>query len=112
VRLPACHSDSVYADATADSEWNSLVTSKPKGCSTEATQQFVVEASLLARKWQDKVGNLQGVREWALELVPELGPSFEEAKEEKTQTEEKKKEKKEDKGKQQLLLEAAKEPST
>jgi hypothetical protein len=63
-------------DATTYSKWNSLVTSKPKGCSTEATQQFVAEASLLARKWQDKVGNFQGVRERALELVPELGPYF------------------------------------
>jgi hypothetical protein len=99
-------------DATTDSEWNSLVASKPKGCSTEATQQFIAEASLLARKWQDKVGNFQGVRERALELVPELGPSFEEEKEEKAQTKEKKKEEKEDKGKQQFLLEAVKEPST
>jgi hypothetical protein len=47
-----------------------------------------------------------------LELVQELGPSFEEAKEEKTQAEEQNKEEKEDKGKQQLLLEAAKELST
>jgi hypothetical protein len=72
----------------------------------------VAEASLLARKWQDKVGSFQEVRKWALELVPELGPSFEEEKEEKVQEEEKKKEEKEDKGKQQLLLEAAKESST
>jgi hypothetical protein len=86
--------------------------SNPKGCSTEATQQFVAEASLLARKWQDKVGNFQGVRERALELVPESGPSFEEAKEEKSQTKEHKEEEKDDKGKQQSLLEAAKEPSS
>jgi hypothetical protein len=42
-------------DATVDSEWNSLVASKPKGCITDVTQQFVAEASLLARKWQDKI---------------------------------------------------------
>jgi hypothetical protein len=71
--------------ATTDSEWNSLVTSNPKGWITEVTQQFVTEASLLARKWQDKVGSFQEVRKWALELVPELGPSFEEEKEEKVQ---------------------------
>jgi hypothetical protein len=41
-----------------------------------------------------------------------LGPSFEEAKEEKSQVEEKNKEEKEDKGKKQLLLEDAKELST
>jgi hypothetical protein len=87
-------------DAIADFEWNSLVASKPKGCSTEATQQFIATASLLVRKWQDKVGIFQGVRKRALELVPELGPSFEEAKEEKSQAEEQKKEKKEDNGKQ------------
>jgi hypothetical protein len=99
-------------DATTDSEWNSLVASKPKECITDVTQQFIVEASLLARKWQDKVGSFQEVKKWALELVPELGPSFEEAEKEKVQSEEDSKEEKEDKGKQQFLLEAAKEPST
>jgi hypothetical protein len=48
----------------------------------------------------------------ALELVPELGPSFEEAEKEKVQEEDERKVEKEDKGKQQALLEAAKEPST
>jgi hypothetical protein len=52
------------------------------------------------------------VKERALDLVPELGPSFEEEKEEKAQTKEQKEEEKEDKGKQQMLLESAKEPST
>jgi hypothetical protein len=89
-----------------------LVTSKPKECITYATQQFVAEASLLSRKWQDKFGIFQEVKKWALELVPELGPSFEEVEEEKVQAEEKKKEEKEDKGKQQFLLEATKESST
>jgi hypothetical protein len=65
---------------TMDYEWNSLVASKPKGCITEVTQQFFSEASVLARKWQDKVGRFQEVRKWALELLPELSPSFEEAK--------------------------------
>jgi hypothetical protein len=99
-------------DATIDSKWNSLVTSKPKGCITDETQQFIVEASLLARKWQDKVGSFQEVKKRALELVPELGPSFEEVEKEKVQSEEESKEEKEDKGKQQLLLEVMKEPST
>jgi hypothetical protein len=72
-------------DAIADSEWNSLVASKPKECITDATQQFVVEASLLSRKWQDKVDNFQEVRKRALELVPELGPSFEKEKPETTE---------------------------
>jgi hypothetical protein len=70
-------------DATEDSEWNLLITSNPKGCSKEATHQFVAKAPLLTRKWQDKVGNFQGVKEKPLELVPELGPLFEEEKEEK-----------------------------
>jgi hypothetical protein len=48
------------------------------------TQYFVFEASLLARKWHDKIGGFQEVRKQALELVPELGPSFEEAKKERT----------------------------
>jgi hypothetical protein len=39
----------------------------------------MVEASLLTKKWQDKVVNFQGVKKRALELVLELGPSFEEA---------------------------------
>ena len=45
-------------------------------------------------------------------MVPELGPSFEEAKKEKAQAEDESKAEKEDKGKQQALLEATKEPST
>jgi hypothetical protein len=52
------------------------------------------------------------VRKKALELVPELGPSFEEAKEKEEQTKEKNKEEREDKGKQQFLLEAMKDSST
>jgi hypothetical protein len=66
-------------DATPYSEWNSLVTSKPKEHIKQATQQFIAEASLLAMKWQDKVGSFQEVNKRALELAPELGPSFEEA---------------------------------
>jgi hypothetical protein len=84
IQIVYMHMHQVYA--TTDSEWNLLVASNPKRCSTEATQQFVADASLLSRKWQDKVGNFQGVRERALELVLELGPSFEEAKEEKAQS--------------------------
>jgi cysteinyl-tRNA synthetase len=99
-------------DATVDSEWNSLVASKPKGCITDATQQFIVEASLLARKWQDKIVGFQEVRKRALELVPELGPSFEEAEKERAQAEDERKVETEDKGKQQALLEATKEPRT
>jgi hypothetical protein len=39
------------------------------------------------------VGRFQEVKKWALELVPNLGPSFEEVEEEKAQlVEEKKKE--------------------
>jgi hypothetical protein len=37
-------------DEKIDYEWNSLVVSKPKECITNATQQFIFEASLLARK--------------------------------------------------------------
>jgi hypothetical protein len=60
-------------DSIADSEWNSLVASEPKECIINATQQFFVEASLLSRKWQDKVDNFQEVRKRALKLIPELG---------------------------------------
>jgi hypothetical protein len=99
-------------DATADSEWNSLVASKPKGCITDVTQQFVVEASLLARKWQDKIVGFQEVRKRALELVPELGPSFEEVEKERVQEEDERKVETEDKGKKQALPEAMEEPRT
>jgi hypothetical protein len=44
-------------------------------------------------------------------LVPELGPSFEEVKEEKAQAGDPKEEEKTDKEKQQMLLEDVKEPS-
>jgi hypothetical protein len=42
-------------DATTDSEWDSLVISKPKGFIIDVTQRFVVEASLLSRKWKDTI---------------------------------------------------------
>jgi glutaredoxin len=54
----------------------------------------------------------QEVRKRALELVPELGPSFEEVEKEKVQAEDERKVEMEDKGKQQALLEAVKEPRT
>jgi hypothetical protein len=99
-------------DSITDSKWKSLVASKLKGCIKYPTQQFVAEASLLSRKWQDKIGSFQEFKKRALELYPKLGPSFEEAEKEKAQAEDETKEEKEEKGKQQLLLEAAKEPST
>jgi hypothetical protein len=99
-------------DATRNSEWNSLVASKPKECITDTTQEFFVKASLLAKKWQDKIVSFSKVNKWALELVPELGPSFEEAKKEKAQEEEEMKQENEDKGKKQLLLQDVKEMST
>jgi uncharacterized coiled-coil DUF342 family protein len=71
-------------ETLVDAEWNSLIASKPKEFNTNATQQFVAEASLLARKWQDKIEHFQEIREKSLELVPELGPSFEGSKEETT----------------------------
>jgi len=89
-----------------------MVTSKPKGCITDATQQFMVEASLFTRKWQDKVVNFQGVNKRALELVPELGPSFKEVEKERTQVETGRKAEKEDRGKQQSSTETTKEPRT
>jgi hypothetical protein len=60
-----------------DSEWNSLVASKPKEFTTSTTQQFFVEALVLARKWQEKVEKFMEVKNKALEMVPKLGPSFE-----------------------------------
>ena len=59
---------------------------KPKEYSKETTQQFLAEASLLTQKWQDKFESFHEVKHRALELVPELGPSFEYLKEEKTKT--------------------------
>jgi hypothetical protein len=63
-----------------------LVAAKPKQYRKETTQQFLEEASLLTQKWQDKVEIFQGVKHQALDLVPELGPLFEEEKEEKEKT--------------------------
>jgi hypothetical protein len=34
-------------------------------------------ASILARKWKDKVEKYDSFRQQALQIVPELGPSFE-----------------------------------
>jgi hypothetical protein len=49
----------------------------------DVTQQFIAEASLLARKWQDKIVVFQEVKKKALELILELGPSFEEEEKER-----------------------------
>jgi single-stranded DNA-binding protein len=68
-----------------DSKWNSLIVSKPKECITNATQQFIVEASLLSRKWQDKVDNFQEFRKRSLKIVPMLGLSFEKEKSQKAE---------------------------
>ena len=87
-------------DAIVDSDCNSLVATKIKQYGKETTQQFLAKASLLTQKWKDKVKIFQGVKHRSLELVPELGPSFEEEKEEKAQTENPKKEENMDKGKQ------------
>jgi hypothetical protein len=57
-------------DATLDSEWKSLVASKPKECIIDVTQKFFVEASLLSRKWKDKVQIFQEIKKWALEVGP------------------------------------------
>jgi hypothetical protein len=73
-------------DATADFEWNSLVAAKPNEYNKETTQQFLVEASLLAWKWHEKVESFHRVKHRALEMVLELGPLFEEVKEEKVET--------------------------
>ena len=97
-------------NTTTDFEWNLLFVTKPKKYIKETTQQFHVEASLLAQKWQDKVERFQGVKHRALGMVPKLGPSFEEINEERAQTEEPKEEEKMDNGKQQMLLEDVKEP--
>jgi hypothetical protein len=51
-----------------------------------ATQQFVAEASLLARKWKDKLEQFQEIKEKALEIVRELVPLFEGAKVEESKT--------------------------
>jgi hypothetical protein len=73
-------------ETLADAEWNSLIASKLKEFNLNATQQFIAEASLLARKWQDKLEQFQEIREKSLELVLELGPSFEGSKEEERKT--------------------------
>jgi hypothetical protein len=67
-------------DAISGSKWDSLVASNPKECITDTTHQFVAKTSLLAKKWQDKVDNLQEVRKRSLKLVLDMGPSFEEEK--------------------------------
>jgi hypothetical protein len=60
----------------------SFIASNLKEFNLNATQQFIVEASFLARKWKDKLEQFQEVREKYLELLPKLGPSFEGSKEE------------------------------
>jgi hypothetical protein len=62
-----------HVDTLADAEWNSFNSSKMKEFNLGETQQFVTEDSLFARKWQDKLGKFQEVKEKVLELVLDLG---------------------------------------
>jgi len=73
-------------ETLADVECNVLFSSKLKEFHLNATWQFVAEASFLYRKWKDKLEQFQEVKEKYLELVPELGPSFEGDKVEKIKT--------------------------
>jgi len=72
----------------------------------------MAEASLLARKWQDKDENFQGIRKRALELVPELGRSFEEVEEKSSPKKFKSRIETEDKGNKQAFPETTEEPRT
>jgi len=72
----------------------------------------MAKALLLARKWQNKADNFQDIRKRALDLVPELGLSFEEVKEESVPENVEIKKETKDKGKQQVILETTKEPRT
>jgi hypothetical protein len=96
-------------DASTYSKWHLLVAAKTEVYNKEMNQHFLAEESLLVQKWKDKFGSFQGVKHKSLELVLELGPSFEEVKEEKSQTKEPKEEENTDKGKQQMFLEDVKE---
>jgi hypothetical protein len=64
-------------DSLAETEWNALLATKPKVPDINIIQEFVAGASILVRKWQDRVAHYDSFCEQSLSIVPELGPSFE-----------------------------------
>jgi hypothetical protein len=64
-------------DALADTEWNALLATKSEVLDVTATQEFVVGASILARKWKHRVKKYNIFQHHALQIVLELGPPFE-----------------------------------
>jgi hypothetical protein len=64
-------------DALVDTKWNALLATEPEVLDVNAAQEFVVGASILARKWKDRVDQCDIFRQQALQIVPELGPLFE-----------------------------------
>jgi hypothetical protein len=42
-----------------------------------ATQEFIVGALILLRKWQDHVDQYDSFRQQVVQIVPELDPPFE-----------------------------------
>jgi hypothetical protein len=54
-----------------------MLATKPEVPDANTAQVFVVDASILVRKWKDRVKQYDIFREKALQIVPELGPPFE-----------------------------------
>jgi hypothetical protein len=64
-------------DSLVDTKWNALLATKLEVPDVNVAKEFVVGASILERKWQDRVAHYDSFHEQALSIVPELGPSFE-----------------------------------
>jgi hypothetical protein len=50
-------------------EWNTLVATKPEEPNVTITQDVFVGASILARKWQDRVEHCDIFHQHALQIV-------------------------------------------
>jgi nitrogen fixation protein len=63
-------------DAIANTEWTTLLETKLEEPIVTVTQEFFVGASILARKWQDRIKHYNSFHQHTLTIVLELGPFF------------------------------------
>jgi hypothetical protein len=91
-------------DAIVDSEWNSLVASNQRNASQTPLNNLLLKLHYFLGSGRNKVDNFQEVRKRSLELIPELGPSFEKEKSERTEVESESNSKREGKKEQEIQL--------
>jgi len=66
-----------HLDSSIDIEWNSLLATKPEETNVVAGQELVASASILIRKWKERVDQYNQFAQQKMQVIYELGPLFE-----------------------------------